>query len=110
MAPAKNNKNQLFLGSFIHSKKLDELEYLHDTAVCVDVSGKIVAVEPECDQKKAEETLYAKLGWDAASVEVRACKNGEFFFPGFIGENYCFSSAVKSPPLVRRDFDLAEMV
>ncbi|KAI0132601.1 guanine deaminase [Xylariales sp. AK1849] len=84
MAPPKNEKNQLFLGLFIHSKRLDELEYLHDTAVCVDTSGHIVAVEPQCGQKKAEEILYPKLGWDTAGVEVHVGKEGQFFFPGFI--------------------------
>lgn len=85
MASSKEQKNQVFIGTFIHSKKLDELEYLHDTAVCVDKSGKIAAVEPQCDIRKAEETLYRKLGWDAAEVNVTVGMDGEFFFPGFIG-------------------------
>ncbi|ORY65188.1 guanine deaminase [Pseudomassariella vexata] len=79
-----NAKKQAFVGTFVHSKKLDELEYLHDTVVCVDPSGKIVAVERECDAKKAEQILFAKLGWDAADVQVHVCKEGQFFFPGFI--------------------------
>ncbi|KAI1802791.1 guanine deaminase [Daldinia bambusicola] len=80
----KNEKNQLFLGLFIHSIKLGELQYLHDTAVCVDKSGKIVAVEQQCDQNKAEETLYPKLGWKAEDVIVTIAKDGQFFFPGFV--------------------------
>ncbi|KAI1095985.1 guanine deaminase [Rostrohypoxylon terebratum] len=84
MAPLNNEKNQLFLGLFIHSIKLGELQYLHDAAVCVDKSGKIVAVESQCDQKKAEETLYHKLGWVASDVNVTKAKDGQFFFPGFI--------------------------
>lgn len=78
-------KDQLFIGTFIHSKQLDELEYSHNTAVCVDKSGKIVAVESPCDRNKAEETLYPKLGWIAADVDVTVGRDGEFFFPGFIG-------------------------
>ncbi|KAI2777131.1 guanine deaminase [Daldinia loculata] len=84
MAPLGNEKNQLFLGLFIHSVKLGELQYLHDTAVCVDKSGKIVAVEQQYDQKKAEETLYPELGWKADDVTVTTAKDGQFFFPGFI--------------------------
>ncbi|KAK6948215.1 hypothetical protein Daesc_009979 [Daldinia eschscholtzii] len=84
MAPQKNEKNQLFLGLFIHSIKLGELQYLHDTAVCVDKSGKIVAVEQLFDQKKAEETLYPKLGWKTEDVDVTIAEDGQFFFPGFI--------------------------
>lgn len=86
MATSKEQKkNQLFIGTFIHSKKLDELEYLHDTAICVDKSGKIVAVEPQCDLEKATGTLYPTLGWSAADVDVTIGQDGEFFFPGFIG-------------------------
>ncbi|RYP29464.1 hypothetical protein DL767_006733 [Monosporascus sp. MG133] len=84
MASLKDLRNQLFIGTFIHSKKLDELEYLHDTAICVDKSGKIVAIEPQCDQKKAEVSLYSRLGWSAADVAVTIANDSQFFFPGFI--------------------------
>ncbi|KAI0022559.1 guanine deaminase [Xylariomycetidae sp. FL0641] len=77
-------QNQLFLGTFVHSKKLDELEYLHNTAICVDTAGQIVAVEAECDQGRAESLLYPKLGWDKETVRVTVTKKGQFFFPGFI--------------------------
>ncbi|KAI1394205.1 guanine deaminase [Hypoxylon trugodes] len=83
MAP-QGNKNQLFLGLFIHSTSLGELQYLHNTAICVEKSGKIVAVEQKCDQKKAEDTIYPKLGWKADDVVVTTTKDGQFFFPGFI--------------------------
>ena len=76
----------LFLGSFIHSKTLDKLEYLHDSAVCVDENGIIVAVEKDCDLKKAEEILFSKLGWSTRNVTVKTAKPGQFFFPGFIGK------------------------
>jgi guanine deaminase len=75
----------LYLGSFIHSKSLDELEYLHDTAVCVDENGVIVAIEKDYDLKKAEETLFPKLHWAIGDVTVKTAKPGQFFFPGFIG-------------------------
>ncbi|KAL2021113.1 hypothetical protein VTK56DRAFT_7532 [Thermocarpiscus australiensis] len=77
-------RNQLFLGSFVHSKALDELEYLHNAAVCVDQSGTIVAVERDCDAVKARETVLPRLGWDEAGVEVVSAGDGQFFFPGFI--------------------------
>lgn len=85
MASKENEKNQLFLGLFIHSIGLGELEYLRDTAVCVDKSGKIVAIKTNCGQKEAEEMLYPKLGWDASDVAVTTTEDGQFFFPGFIG-------------------------
>ena len=93
MVPVERNEmaaktRKLFLGSFVHSKALDKLEYLHNAAVCVDESGIIVAVEQECDEAKAKETVLPRLGWGEADVEVIKAKDGQFFFPGFIGE--CF--------------------
>ncbi|KAI5867027.1 guanine deaminase [Durotheca rogersii] len=84
MAASPSQKNQLFLGLFIHSIRLGELQYLHDAAVCVDKGGKIVAVELPCDQEKAEDKLYPSLGWTPGDVLVTAAKDGQFFFPGFV--------------------------
>ena len=75
----------VFLGTFIHSKSLDELEFWHDTAVFVGDKGAIVAIEPECDQSQAEEVLFPKLGWTKGKVSVNVAKPGQFYFPGFIG-------------------------
>ncbi|GAP85986.1 putative guanine deaminase [Rosellinia necatrix] len=86
MTPSKPGppRNQVFLGTFVHSKTLGELEYLHNTAICVDASGKITAVEANCDQQKALETLYAKLGWSPDDLAITVARDGQFFFPGFI--------------------------
>jgi guanine deaminase len=86
---AKRNEPEarpkLFLGSFVHSKALDELEYLHNAAVAVDEKGTIVAVERECDEVRARETVLPRLGWGEADVEVVKARDGQFFFPGFVG-------------------------
>ncbi|KAK3390342.1 hypothetical protein B0H63DRAFT_465310 [Podospora didyma] len=82
-----SKKDQLFLGSFIHSTKLDELTYLHNAAVFVDAQGKIVHVERDCDEQRAREALVPRLGWGAGEDElvvVRGGGTGEFFFPGFV--------------------------
>ncbi|KAI0539311.1 guanine deaminase [Xylaria digitata] len=84
MPPSKLDKNQVFFGTFIHSKSLNELEYLHNAAVCVDTSGKIVAVETDCNQQKAIETAYTRLGWSLDNVSVTLARAGQFFFPGFV--------------------------
>ncbi|KAK3898577.1 hypothetical protein C8A05DRAFT_18876, partial [Staphylotrichum tortipilum] len=82
---ATTTTRKLFLGSFIHSKALDELEYLHGAAVAVDENGVIVAVEGECDEARARETVLPRLGWEAGDdVEVVTAGEGQFFFPGFI--------------------------
>jgi guanine deaminase len=81
MAPKKT----LFLGTFVHSKTLDVLEYLENTAVFVDESGTIVAVERDCSEEDAKK-VSARLEWEEADVETVKAKDGQFFFPGFIGE------------------------
>jgi guanine deaminase len=85
MSPHSTGKS-LFLGSFIHSKSLDKLEYLHNSAVCVDENGVIVAIEEDYDLEKAEETLFPKLAWSTGDVTVKTAKPGQFFFPGFVGK------------------------
>jgi len=89
-------RNKVFLGLFVHSKALDELEYLHETAVFVDTSGTIVAVEKDCNEEKVRETVLARLGWDAADVEVVKARGGQFFFPGFIGMFYNVSLSLEA--------------
>ena len=76
----------LYLGTLIHCKSLDELHFLHDTAVCVDENGVIVAIESECDEAKAEELIFPKLGWSWKEVSLKKAAPGQFFFPGFIGK------------------------
>ncbi|KAL2153786.1 hypothetical protein VTH82DRAFT_4941 [Thermothelomyces myriococcoides] len=77
-------RNKVFLGSFVHSKALNKLEYLHQTAVFVDKSGKIIAIEKDCDESKARELIFPRFGWAEADVEVVKAKEEQFFFPGFI--------------------------
>lgn len=63
--------NQVFIGTFIHSKALDELEYLHNTAVFVEgPTGTIVAVERECDHTRALDETFNRLGWSAAECKI----------------------------------------
>lgn len=95
--PAAALPNQVFLGAFIHSTSLDQLEYLHDAAVFVDGStGRIVAVEKECDRRRAVNEVFAKLGWVEADTRIldmsassagktrKGSKGVKFFFPGFV--------------------------
>jgi len=78
----------LFVGTLIHSKSLDELEYLDDTAVFVNESGVIVSIKSAYSQATVEEieTIFQKLGWSREDVAIKTAKAGEFFFPGFIGK------------------------
>lgn len=75
----------LFLGTFIHSKTLDKLEFLHNTAVLVNEKGVIVAIEPDVkDLAEAERSVLSKIGWSREEVSVHIAKPGQFYFPGFI--------------------------
>lgn len=87
MEPLK--KNLVLLGTFIHSKTRQELEFLHDAAVGVDQKGTIVAIEQaDGDVKAAQAKLLEALSWSEDEVETQACKPGQFFFPGFIGTSH----------------------
>ncbi|KAK8142960.1 hypothetical protein G3M48_007913 [Beauveria asiatica] len=78
-------RNQLLLGTFVHSKSRRELDVFHNGAVAVDAGGKIAALERECASVEAAKTrALAKLGWNANDVEIHMTKGSQFFFPGFI--------------------------
>lgn len=71
MSAIPPSPNQVFIGTFIHSKALDELEYLHNTAVFVEGStGTIVAVERECDLTRTLDETFNRLGWSAAECKI----------------------------------------
>lgn len=75
--------NTLYLGTFIHSKTLTELEYLHATAIAVDTTGTIVAIEPITQDVTT--ALPLRLGWPTPPTIIHANQDGsQFFFPGFI--------------------------
>lgn len=100
--PPSASPNQLFLGTFIHATSLDELKYLHDAAVFVQgATGRIVAIEKECNRARAVNQVLPMLGWTETDTEITdittpsspssgaetSAKPGDgvkFFFPGFI--------------------------
>lgn len=83
-------KLQVLLGTFIHSSSRSELEYIHKAAVAVDAEGKIVAVvKGSGDANAAKEKALSQLGWKEEDVDVVEAKEGQFFFPGFIGAYTC---------------------
>lgn len=68
---AAHPPNQVFIGTFIHSKALDEVEYLHNTAVFVEgLTGTIVAIERECDHTRTLDETFNRLGWSAAECKI----------------------------------------
>ncbi|RFU79309.1 guanine deaminase [Trichoderma arundinaceum] len=75
----------LLLGTFVHCKTQQDLEFLHDAGIAVDAHGKIAAIERDVgDVSEAKTRLLKKLGWSEAEVDVTQAADGQFFFPGFV--------------------------
>ncbi|KAL7949892.1 hypothetical protein V8C42DRAFT_308894 [Trichoderma barbatum] len=75
----------LLLGSFVHSKTQQDLDFLHNAGIAVDAQGKIAAIERDAqDLSQVKARLLSKLGWDEAEVDVTEAADGQFFFPGFV--------------------------
>lgn len=73
-------KRTIYVGTFIHSVSLAELQVLKRSAVAVDdESGKILLVEHPVQASMLE--MWAK---EAGTTIVEAGP-GQFFFPGLIG-------------------------
>lgn len=106
---AAHPPNQVFIGTFIHSKALDELEYLHNTAVFVEGStGTIVAIERECDHTRTLDETFNRLGWSAAECKIydstsptRSNSNGSNKISSAQYESDASLSTPPPPPPVR---------
>jgi guanine deaminase len=94
MAASAPISKTIYLGSFVHSKTLTELDVCEKGAIGVDENGVIRFVERDGDGEgelevekvleKVKEKVKEEYGdWREAKV-VRIRGNG-FFFPGFIG-------------------------
>ncbi len=85
----------IYVGPFIHSRSLQNLEICADGAIGVDESGTIAFVERDSSSIKAALT---RDDWiDAPRVRVQG---KGFFFPGFIGMRYLHFT----PPLQPKSF------
>jgi guanine deaminase len=72
-------KRTLYVGPFVHSKSLQDLEICQEGIIGVDEHGKIAFIERAGIDAAAAE----KHGW--SSYEVVRIRDNGFFFPGFIG-------------------------
>jgi guanine deaminase len=97
------------LGTFVHCSGRTKLEFIHDAAVAVDAGGKIAGIEKSSsdgsDVVAARDRLLTTLGWKKEEVDVHTAAPGQFYFPGFIGENppflflFLFSLPLSSFPI-----------
>ncbi|OCK73284.1 guanine deaminase [Lepidopterella palustris CBS 459.81] len=79
MASVLSLKKTIYLGPFVHSQSLAELEICTQGAIGVDEKGTIAFVERDVTEAIA---VAKHEGWESAEL-VRVQDNG-FFFPGFI--------------------------
>ena len=80
----------IYVGAFVHSKSLQELEICQKGAIGVDENGTIAFVERDVTDPEAP---GKKGGWESAKI-VKVGENG-FFFPGFIGKESCHFHKLK---------------
>lgn len=76
----------IYLGPFVHSINLKELEICPDGAIGVDESGTIAFVE-RGDGQGVIESIQAREGWEDAVIHRIPGKG--FYFPGFVGAYIC---------------------
>lgn len=77
------------MGTFVHSTSRQVVEFLHNSVVCVDETGKIVRIEKDVGEGELQTKAQAaidELEWPREDVHWHVCEPGQFFFPGFIGE------------------------
>ncbi|UKZ73552.1 hypothetical protein TrVFT333_001199 [Trichoderma virens FT-333] len=92
----------LLLGTFVHSKTRQDLDFLHKAGIAIDVQGKIAAIERDAqDLSEVKARLLGKLGWDEAEVDVTEAAEGQFFFPGFV-DTHIHASHLKDLSKARR--------
>lgn len=77
---AQSLQKTLYIGPFIHSDSLTELDICPNGMIGVDESGKIAFVVRSV---KGQRVPFAEEGWEQAKV-VRIEGPG-WFFPGFVG-------------------------
>ncbi|KAJ4313426.1 hypothetical protein N0V94_006964 [Neodidymelliopsis sp. IMI 364377] len=80
MAASASISKTIYVGPFVHSVSLTELQICEDAAIGVDEQGIIAFVEKESDLQ----SVQSKHSWhDATVVDIRRGQN-TFLFPGFI--------------------------
>lgn len=85
MTIATTMRRTVYVGTFIHSASLKELDVLEDAAVAVDDgTGKILLVKKDVTEE------VVKLWEGETGTRVVRAGKGQFFFPGFIGMFFYF--------------------
>ena len=86
MALGKPLQRTIYIGTFIHSLRLDFIEVVEVGAIGVDEKGVIAFVEKDYTSTELDETVKNKHGWEKwETVRIGDGRSTKFFFPGFVG-------------------------
>jgi len=90
MASSKQSlRKTIYVGTFIRSLSLANLEILEDAAVGVDENGIIAFIEKDVKEPELDEVVEQKYGWKEPHTVKGGGDSTAFFFPGFIGQYSC---------------------
>lgn len=76
---SNHTRRRVLYGTAVHSKSLDEIEYLKRALVCIDESGVIAHIERDVEEETVLERIMA-LGYSEAPLTK--LEKGEFLLPG----------------------------
>ena len=76
-----SSRRRVFYGTAVHSKSLDEIEYLHQALIGTDAHGVIAFVEANVEPEGVADRLGALGCSDAPLTRLR---KGEFLLPGYV--------------------------
>ena len=85
MAATKPLRRTVYLGTFIHSKTLGELERFEEAAIGVDENGIITFIEQNLSDLFGLKTRIQRYGWDNYDLVHAPEETIGFWFPGFVG-------------------------
>lgn len=79
-------KRTIYIGTFIHSISLANLEILDHAVIGVDENGTITFIEKDVKLPVVAEVTEQKYGWKDSSIVKGVGESTAFFFPGFVGQ------------------------
>ncbi|MCJ1243363.1 hypothetical protein MMC30_000560 [Trapelia coarctata] len=85
MAQSKQSpQRKVYVGTFIHSVSLANLEILENAAIGIEENGIIAFVEKDMKELGLAEVVGQKYGWKEPHIVKGDGRSMSFFFPGFV--------------------------
>jgi guanine deaminase len=89
MATRTPLRRTVYIGTFLHSASLGDIEVSERTAIGVDEEGIITFIEKNLTDEQTILRCIEGNGWDAGEYDLVQAPEGDgvirFWFPGFIG-------------------------